>query len=106
MLDADDAVLGELYASAPSSPHPEPSGNDSTVNSAGMQSMTSNITGNSMDVVCSKNAYMLPLQLGQNVFSIVVSPPEPAEQVLIPSCLHGFMLSVVSLCLNGSTLDQ
>ena len=81
VLDADDAVLGELYTSASSSPHPEPTANDTTVNSAGMQSMTSNTTGNSVDAICSKNAYMLPLQPGQNVFSIVVSPPEPSEQV-------------------------
>jgi len=82
VLDSDNTPLGELYIYPPSSPEPESSSaNSSEVNSAGMQSMSSNATGNSMDAVCSKNAFLLPLQLGQNDFSIAVTAPEPADQV-------------------------
>ena len=81
VLDADNSVLGELFAQPPSPPEPEVTANDSNPNSAGMQSMTSNTTGNSTAAVCSQNAYILPLQLGQSDFQIVVTPPEPVEQV-------------------------
>lgn len=81
VLDSDNTPLGELYIYPPSSPEPESSSaNSSEVNSAGMQSMSS-ATGNSTDAVCSKNAFLLPLQLGQNDFSIAVTAPEPADQV-------------------------
>ena len=82
VLDSDNTPLGELGVYPPPSPEPESSSaNSSEVNSAGMQSMSSNTTGTSADAVCSKNAFLLPLQLGQNDFSIAVTAPEPADQV-------------------------
>lgn len=82
VLDSDNTPLGELYVYPPPSPEPESSSaNSSEVNSAGMQSMSSNATGTSADAVCSKNAFLLPLQLGQNDFSVAVTALEPAEQV-------------------------
>lgn len=46
-----------------------------------MQSMASNATGDSTDAVCSKTAFLLLLQLGQNDYSIVVTAPDLADQV-------------------------
>lgn len=82
VLNSNNTLLRDLYTYPPSSPEPESSSaNSSEVNSAGMQSMSSNATGNSTDAVCSKNAFLLPLQLGQNDFNIAVTAPEPADQV-------------------------
>ncbi|DBA75632.1 TPA: hypothetical protein ACH3X2_009068 [Trebouxia sp. C0005] len=81
VLNSNNTLLRDLYTYPPSSPEPESSSaNSSEVNSAGMQSMSSNATGNSTDAVCSKNAFLLPLQLGQNDFNIAVTAPEPADQ--------------------------
>ena len=75
VLDSDDSPMGELYTYPPSSPEPELNSINSTeVNSAGMQSMSS--TGNSTDTVCGKNAFLLPLQLGQNDYSVLVTAPD------------------------------
>ena len=110
VLDAEDAVLGELYAQPSSPPEPELSANDSTPNSAGMQSMTTNTTGNSTAAVCSQNAYILPLLLGQNEFQIVVTPPEPVEHVtkqrsgtllLWPDATAGVLLLGRLFCSSG-----
>lgn len=46
--------------------------------------MHSNSTKDSTAAVCGSNAYLLPLQLGQNDFDIEISPPEALEQVTSP----------------------
>lgn len=93
VLDADDSPLGELYSYPPSSPEPESSSpNDTAVNSAGMQSMTSNVTEGDTDAICKDNAFLLPLQLGQNEFSVVVTVPDVPEQASIcPDHLGGML---------------
>lgn len=86
VVDSDDNLIPKL-SSAPLYPQAtyegtNPAASNSTgLNSAGMQSMISNVTQSSTDAVCGNNAYMLPLQLGQNDFDIEVTPPEPIAQV-------------------------
>ena len=94
VLDADDTPLAELYSASSTSPEPE----SSSVNSAGMQSMASNATGDGTDAVCSKTAFLLPLQLGQNDYSIVVTAPDLADQVS-----HQGLCSLPSPC-HSSTV--
>ena len=105
VLDSDNTPLGELYIYPPSSPEPESSSaNSSEVNSAGMQSMSSNATGNSTDAVCSKNAFLLRLQLGQNDFSIAVTAPETAEVQKNQLCILASFVCCHALT-TSATLD-
>ena len=86
VLDSDDNLLQKL-TSAELSSTAMPSSSDQTavnstgLNSAGMQSMTSNVTEGSTSAACNSNAYLLPLQLGQNEFEIEVAPPEFLDEV-------------------------
>lgn len=99
VLDSDDAPLGELYVYPPSSPEPDSSSDNGTaVNSAGMQSMTSNVTEGHTDAVCNKNAFLLPLQLGQNDFNVAVTAPDLPEQVVATAPLVLSLLSVAAYC--------
>ncbi len=87
-------LWGSCTSNPPTSPEPETSlANDTEVNSAGMQSMISNATGDSTDALCSNNAFLLPLQLGQNEYSIAVTGPDPVDQVQTsyscPLCISG-----------------
>ena len=84
VLDADDSPVEELYNYPPSSPELQSSSaNDTAVNSAGMQSMTSNVTEGHTNAICKDNAFLLSLQLGQNDFSVVVTAPDMPEQASI-----------------------
>ena len=81
VFDSDDSPLAELYADPPAAEADEDSSaNDTVVNSAGMQSMTSNVTAGDADAICKNNAFLLPLQLGQNSFSVAITAPDPPEQ--------------------------
>lgn len=86
-MDSDDAALPALHPYPPDSGEPEEDSsvaNDTVVNSAGMQSMsTSNVTAGHAEAVCKNNAFLLPLQLGQNRFSVAITAPDPPEQVSI-----------------------
>ena len=85
VLDSDDSPLAELYAYPPGSAEPEEdsSANDTAVNSAGMQSMTSNVTAGHADAICKNNAFQLPLQLGQNRFSVAITAPDLPVQASV-----------------------
>ena len=106
VLDSNDSPLGELYINSPASPEPESStGNGTAVNSAGMQSMTSNATEGDTDAVCKHDAFRLPLQLGQNQFSVAVTAPDPPEQVQLffhPKLLRGSCTYVNIAMATGS----
>lgn len=90
VADSDDNIIQKL-STANISPQVTPEGsnvdasNSTGLNSAGMQSMVRNATEHSTDAICGSNAYLLPLQLGQNDFDIDVTPPEPFDQVSIHS---------------------
>lgn len=81
VFDSDDSPLAELYADSPAAEADEDSSaNDTVVNSAGMQSMTRNVTAGDADAICKNNAFLLPLQLGQNSFSVAITAPDPPVQ--------------------------
>ena len=81
VFDSEDSPLAELYAYPPADEADEDSSaNDTMVNSAGMQSMTSNVTAGDADAICRNNAFLLPLQLGQNSFSVSITAPDLPEQ--------------------------
>lgn len=87
VLDSDDAPLPALHFYPPNLSEPEEdssAANDAVVNSAGMQSMsTSNVTAEHAEAVCKNNTFLLPLQLGQNRFSVAITAPDPPEQASI-----------------------
>lgn len=91
VLDSNDSPLAELYTYSPGSGEPEEgsSANDTVVNSAGMQSMTSNVTAGDADAICRNNAFLLPLQLGQNSFSVAIAAPDLPEKASVRSCPPG-----------------
>ena len=88
VLDSDDNLIQKL-TTGELSPEATPEGANPNasystgLNSAGMQSMTSNVTEDSTRAVCGSQAFLLPLQLGQNDFDIEVTPPEPLDQVRV-----------------------
>lgn len=102
VLDSNDSPLPELYPYPPGSGEAEEdsSANDTVVNSAGMQSMTSNVTAGDADAICRNNAFLLPLQLGQNSFSVAVAAPDPPEQASVHLCPPG----ACTMCLQQDCL--
>ena len=89
VLDSDDNLIQKLSSAQLSSKavlgaNNQTAVNSTGLNSAGMQSMTSHVTESSTSAVCASNAYLLPLQLGQNEFDIEVTPPESPDEV--PCC--------------------
>lgn len=91
VLDDNDSPLAELYTYPHGSGEAEEdsSANDTVVNSAGMQSMTSNVTAGDADAICRNNAFLLPLQLGQNSFSVAIAAPDLPEQASVQLCHPG-----------------
>lgn len=106
VFDSDDSPLAELYAyPATAEADEDSSANDTAVNIAGMQSMTSNVTAGDADAICKHNAFLLPLQLGQNSFSVIVSAPDPSEQASVwkrpPGTEHAQCACACSKLTNG-----